>query len=252
MFVRNELRFELLAQEGWRRGMHSDPEVIAELKKTIVQRLVRQENERLATTLQAGEAELRAAWVKRKGEYNKPPKIRLSQIVRYADDDKTRAAATKALEEVRAKVLAGEKKGNPTIFSKMAAVHSEDDATKRNGGDLQFLTREELTSRYGDEVAKSLFDSLTIGDTAVAHAENAVVLFKKTGRRRGVQRTMEQVKPQLRAKLLQEQRTKAFEAFVEELEKTNGVTIDDAAVEKIEIDMTAPSKPSPGVIRGAR
>lgn len=250
-FVTNEVRFELLAQEAWRRGMPSDPQVIAELKKILVQRLVRQETERLSQAIDVTEAELRTAFVNRRDEYNKPEKIRLSQIVRYVDSEKVRAAATRALEEVKAKVLAGEKKNQASIFPKMARVHSEDEATKRSGGDLQFLTREQLQTRYGADVAKSLFDDLAIGDSVVAHADNAVVLFKKTGRRRGVERSLEQVKPQLRGKLMNEKRAAAFEALVVALEGKHGIRVDDAALEQIVIDMTAPSGNEPSVVRGA-
>ena len=241
-YIRNDVRFELLAQEGWRRGLHSDPQIVGELKKAIVQRMVKDESERLSKSIVITEAELRAGYVERKDEYNKEERVRLSHIVRYVEDEAGRKAAKKLLDDIRAEVLAAEKANKPGAFDAAARDHSQDEKTKRSGGNLQFLTQSELTDRYGEAVAKTVFEGLSVGDSVVADAENAVVLFKKTGQRRGVTKSLEQVKPQLRAKLLQEKRNAAFEAFVEGLEKANGIVLNTPAIEKIEIDMAAPTK----------
>ncbi|MEM7677702.1 MAG: hypothetical protein AAF449_17030, partial [Myxococcota bacterium] len=77
----------------------------------------------------------------------------------------------------------------------------------------------------GDEVAKHMFDEVKVGDLAVANAPNAVVLFKKTGMRRGVNRTFEQVRSQLRGRLAQQKRTEAFNNFVEKLKKDQNIEV---------------------------
>jgi hypothetical protein len=59
------------------------------------------------------------------------------------------------------------------------------------------------------------------------------VLFKKTGLRRAVERTVEMVKPQLRAKIQRERKNAAFEALFAELEKKYGVDYQLPVLEKM-------------------
>jgi hypothetical protein len=77
---------------------------------------------------------------------------------------------------------------------------------------------------------------------AIADAPNAVVLFKKTGKRRAVERSLEQVKPQLRGSLIGEKRTRAFETFVDDLKKKHGVSVDQEAISSITVEMNAPTE----------
>lgn len=235
-FVDSELRLEVLAQEGWRRGLAEDPRMLERLKQLIVTEVMNAEMKKLEDQLEVTDVELIAAYKARFDEFNKPAKIRVAQIVRYVEDDKERAAAKRLLEKVKADVLKAERANDPRAFSRFAKEQSQDEATKSGGGDLNFLTKEQLTQRYGEGVANFLFDEVKVGDMGIADAENAVVLFKKTGRRRGVERTMEMVKPQLRGQVIADKRTRLFEEFVARLMKEQGITVDYSALDDIEVD----------------
>lgn len=245
-FVENEIRVEILAQEAWNRGLYKDPRIIAELKRAMVQRVMRDEMEALSATITVSEEDLRDAYRKKEAEFNKPEMIRISQIVRYADAGKAAARKTERgrLEALREEILRKEKQNDTLAFSDAARKHSEDEATKRGGGDLQFLTREELAARYGFDVAQHMFEKAEVGDLLVAEAPNAILLFKKTGRRRGVTRTLEMVKPQLRGQLLGEKRSRAFDAFVGNLKRKGNVSIDAQAIENLKVDLAAPTEPT--------
>ena len=241
-YIDNEVRFELLAQEAWRRGYHKDPQIIGELKRAMVQKLVREENVRLGDSISISEAELRAGFTKNKSEYNRPSRIRFSQLVRNAKSKAEKKAAKSFLQNKQQVILQDEKKGVSFAFAREAKAHSQDLQTKTSGGDLGFKTREELEKLYGKAVTQAIFDQLKIGDSVVVEAEDAVVLFKKTGQRNAVTRTLEMVKPRLRAKLTQEKRNKAFQEFVEKLKKQGKVTIDSAAAKKIKIETPSSSR----------
>ncbi len=234
-WVENEVRMELLAQEGWRRNLPNDPRIQAELKRLVIQRIMTDQMERLKDKADVNELDLQNAWKAREAEFNKPERVRVAQIVRYVENESERKAAKKLLEQVKAEVLAAQKKNDSGAFSVAAEKHSQDDATNKGGGDLQFLTRDELTERYGKEVSDFLFDQVQIGDMAVADASNAAVLFKKTGFRRGVTRTLEQVKPQIRSQLLGEKKTQAFVDFVKQLQTERGVVFDTERLAKIRV-----------------
>ncbi len=242
-FVDEQIRNEVLAQEAWRQKLYDDPEVESELRRVMIQKLMRDHLQAVKDQVDTTETELRAAYQERFDEFNKPEKIRLSQIVRFVDDDQERKEARKLLERVKADVLERQKKNDQRAFAEAARAHSEDDNTKLGGGDLQFMSKSELSARYGPDVAEHMFSAVEIGDMAIADAPNAVVLFKKTGKRRAVERTLEQVKPQVRGVLLGEKRTKAFEAYVLEIEQKNGVKIDLEALPSIKVDMNAATEP---------
>jgi hypothetical protein len=239
-YINNEARFELLAQEAWRRGFSKTPQIIAELKRAMVQKLVRDENQRLSKEIKLSEAELRAGFAKRKHEYNKPANVRFSQLVRYAKRPQEQKQARSFLTKLQEDILADEKKGQAHAFARRVKQHSSDLQTKSNGGDLGFMTREAVQALYGAEVTETVFDQLKVGDTVIANAQDAVVLFKKTGRRKEIIRSLEMVKPQLRAKLIQAKRSAAFEKLVKRLAEQAGMSIDKTVAAKIKIDLSKP------------
>lgn len=235
-FVDNELRMEVLAQEAWRRKLQENPAVIQRLKHMLVTEVMNAELKKLEDKLQVTDVDLNKAYQARLAEFNKPEKVRVSQIVRFVDNDAQRVVAKKLLNGIKKKVLAAERKNDPRAFSRFAKEQSQDEATKNGGGDLNFVTRPELAERYGEGVAKFMFDDVKVGDMGVADAPNGVVLFKKTGRRRGVVRTAEMVKPQLRGQVLAEKRTTLFEEYVQGLMKAQGITVNYDLLEEIKID----------------
>lgn len=239
-YINNEARFELLAQEAWRRGFSKTPQIIAELKRAMVQKLVREENQRLSKEIKLSEAELRAGFAKRKHEYNKPANVRFSQLVRYAKRPQEQKQARSFLTKLQKDILADEKKGQAHAFARRVKRHSSELQTKSNGGDLGFMTREDVQALYGAEVTETIFDQLKVGDTVIANAQDAVVLFKKTGRRKEIIRSLEMVKPQLRAKLIQAKRSAAFEKLVKRLAEQAGMSIDKTVAAKIKIDLSKP------------
>lgn len=243
-FAEQEVHFEVLAQEAWRRRLYEDERMVKELKKLMVARLVETEVEkRLAAEI--GEAELRAAYTAARDEYQKPERIRLSRIVRLVEKESERKNARALLEKVKQDVLAEEKKGNVGAFDAAVIKYTEDDRTHPQGGELDFQTRDELREKYGEEVTKVVFDEAKVGDVFSVDTPDAVILFRKSGRRRAVERSFEQVKPQLMARVQRERRNAAMRAFIEELMRAHGVSLDEAAIDAIEVDLSAaPTEPS--------
>lgn len=243
-FAEQEVHFEVLAQEAWRRRLYQDERMVKELKKLMVARLVETEVEqRLAAEI--GEAELRAAYAAAQDEYNKPERIRLSRIVRFVEKEADRKNARALLDKVKEDVLAEEKKGNVGAFDAAVTKYTEDDRTRPQGGELDFRTRDELVQKYGEEVTKVVFDEAKVGDIFSVDTPDAVILFRKSGRRRAVERSFEQVKPQLMARVQRERRNAAMRAFIDELMQRQGVSLDESAIDAIEVDLSAPEAPHP-------
>lgn len=245
-FLQEQVRFELIAQDAWAKGLQDHPDVIQDLKKVMVQRYIKEELERRTSDIKISDTDLANAYDAAHDEFNKPETVRLSQIVRRVASDADRKKAHALLEKLKADILAQEKRNKPNAFAEAARDNSEDEGTRFGGGELQFMSRKDLEAKYGPEVAKVAFEQTQVGDMVIADATDAAVLFKKTGLRRAVVRTLEMVKQQVRARILRDKKNAAFEVLFVELEKKYGVTYDHAALEKMVLGGHAASSTAAG------
>jgi peptidyl-prolyl cis-trans isomerase D len=106
---------------------------------------------RMTVTLQ----EVEARYNEQIQTYSTPEQIRASHIL-FKTEGKDEAAVKKVAESVLAKVNAG---GN---FAALAKQYSEDEASKENGGDLDFFSRGAMVKEF-DEAAWSLAPGQTSG-----------------------------------------------------------------------------------------
>ncbi|MBI2372736.1 MAG: peptidyl-prolyl cis-trans isomerase [Deltaproteobacteria bacterium] len=246
-FIEQVTRMELFAQEAWSRKLYDDPVVIGEMKKAMIQQLMKNELDGRIAKVEVTDAEIQAEYEKKRDEFVKPEKVRLSQILR-----KGAATEVARLEKLRADIQKSEKASKVTAFADAARAESQDEATKTSGGDLNFLGREEVEKLVGPEATQKVFGELQVGDSIVAKTADGAVLLKLTGRRRAIERTVDQVKPQLKNQILRDKRGEIMEQFVGELKKKYNLSIDDAALSAIEVDMTAPTPtPMAGMPPGA-
>ncbi len=240
-FLQEQVRFELIAQDAWAKGLQDHPDVVQDLKKVMVQRYIKEELERRTHDIQISETDMVAAYQAAHDEFNKPETVRLSQIVRRVGNDAERKKAHALLEKLKADILAQEKRNKANAFAEAARDNSEDEGTRFGGGELQFMSRKELEAKYGAEVARVAFEQAQVGDMVIADAADATVLFKKTGLRRAVERSLEQVRQQVRARIQRDKKNAAFEVLFAELEKKYGVTYDEAALAKLVLGGHVPS-----------
>ena len=253
-FLDNMIRFELLANEAKKRGLEDDPEVQQAMKKTMVQKLMRAEFDDSKDVGEIPESELRAFYDSNLTDYVKPERARISHVFfaaakQDANRAKVRAEATKALAGLKAK------DADKNAFADLAKTRSDDDASKRAGGDLSFKTKEELTAAWGAEMTKAAFDLKEIGDVgALVESDKGFHLVKLTGRQNALDRPFDSVKNQIQSRLSREKRTKAFDAFVENLKSNAKVEVNDELLASIQMNTDAPAGLPPGMMAppGAR
>ncbi|HEY0839767.1 MAG TPA: peptidyl-prolyl cis-trans isomerase [Vulgatibacter sp.] len=247
-FLDNLIRFELLAQEAKKRGLDQDPEVQTAMKKTMVQKLMRAEFDDAKDAAQIPEEELRAFYDANIGDYVKPERVRASHVFFAAGKKdpnraKVRAEAAKALTAVKAK------DADKNAFADLAKTRSDDDASKRAGGDLSFKTQEDLTSAWGAELAKAAFDLKEIGDVAsLVETDKGFHLVKLTGRQNALDRSFDSVQNQIQSRLSREKRTKAFDSFVDGLKKSAKLEVNDDLLASIEVDTSGGGQLPPGLM----
>src|SRR5262245_39523705 len=135
-FLDRVVRYELLAEEGLRRGYDRDPEIVRAFRQQIATKVVKEEflsDQRSA----ASKADVKKYYREHQDEFRQERQVRALQIV--LDD---RASAERVLEQVR-RLPADDIDG----FRGLVAKYSRDDTTKQRGGDLLFVDAKSVMRR---------------------------------------------------------------------------------------------------------
>jgi peptidyl-prolyl cis-trans isomerase C len=244
-FLENLIRFELLASEAQAKKLDKDPEVQATLKKIMVQKLVRQAFDEKDAG-RASESDAKKYYDDHQDEFAKPERVRISHIFIKADkglaEHGRRAADAKKLY-AKLKV---EESRNPLAFANLARDASDDFASKSAGGDLGYRTRDELGKQWGNEIAAAAFALKEMGqESGVVESAQGFHILKLAARQPALNRSFEDVKTQLAARVGREKRTKDFDEYVKKLREKANVKIDDAELEKVVV--TSAPVPTPAL-----
>jgi peptidyl-prolyl cis-trans isomerase C len=236
-FLDGLIRFEVLAAEADKQGLMNDPEIQVAVRKLMVQKMVQRYFQDAGGAKDLPETELRDYYEKNKAEYFRPARVRLAAITFLAPAGSPQrgakgAAARKAAGEVKAQTAK-----NPLAFGQLAQKLSEDEASKAIGGDLGFKSREDLVKAYGEPFAAAVFALKDGVVSGVLESTQGLHVIRVAGRQEELNRPFEQVKDQLGAKLFRERKQKEMEAWVKKLKDQARIQVDDAALEKITVDV---------------
>ncbi|HEX8703177.1 MAG TPA: peptidylprolyl isomerase [Myxococcaceae bacterium] len=251
-YVESVARFEMLVREAVAQGLQNDPEVVASFKRALVGRLTQRKLEQLSVTVT--EAEVAAAYERQRGDFVRPAQVRLSHIFLAAPrDDAAQVAAARA----RAEELLSRARGLPAqdfgAFGKLAREHSEEPRTQPLDGDMRFLSDEALARAHGPEVLEAV-RPLTESGAVVGPVQTAAGfhVLKLQGRQPAMSFSLEDMREQLTQRLRNEKQTRAWADFLEEVARRQGLTVDEAALGRVPLDlqapMRAPSGPLPGTV----
>jgi peptidyl-prolyl cis-trans isomerase C len=249
-FLDNLIRQEILAVEAEKQGLDKDPDVRNTIRKIMVQKLVQKKFQPDANPADVPEADLAKYYEEHKAEYVRPRKVRVHALVLNAakgtpDRAKKLALAKKSLAKIKA-----EEKKNPMVFAQEVAALSEDQASKQLAGDLQFRSQDELTKAYSKAVADAAF-ALKPGEYSnVIETDTGFFVLRFTGEQPEMNRTLDQVKTQIAAKLSRDKKTKEFDEWMKSLRENAKVTIDEKALEAVEVAAAQPM-PTMGGMPGA-
>lgn len=256
-FVQNLVRFEILSQEAYRRGLDKQPEVQATIKKVLVQELIRSEFDEKKATF--GEEELKAYYDKHIDEFVKPERVRAQQIfiAGAATDKAARGKAKQKVAELLTQLKANDLKASdkhpqhatyaPQLFADLARQSSNDLATQATGGDMRYLSRDDMAKQYTPAFADAVFALQESNQlSGVVEDELGYHVARMTNRQLAVNRAFDdgQVKDTIKGRLFREQRTKSFDDYVEKLKKDANVSIDEKVLEAVEVPGGA--MPPPG------
>ena len=234
-FLESQIRFEVLAQEAFRRGIHEAQEVQDAIKKIVVQKITREVFDNQVKLADVTTGEIEEYYKSHKEEYNKEEMIGLRYISIPFGEDKAPALAK--ANAVRAEAANESRLADREHFRKLVEKYSEEGANKRGGGDLRYLTAEDLTTRFGEKAQQSVWALGPVNEvTEVVEGLKGFYVFKKTGHRKAIRREIEQVRNQVRNRVYRDKRKAAFDKFIEDLKGKMKVKTYFERLSKVRVD----------------
>jgi peptidyl-prolyl cis-trans isomerase C len=218
------MQLEAAAEEARRRGYDRDPQIQRALKQQLVARLLREEIDTKLTVDSVPEADVERYHQEHAAEFQRGDQVRASAIF-VADE----AAARKVAALARAARVPSDPLADARGFRQLVLTHSRDETSKQRGGDLAFFERTSPT--HPAELVAAAFALGEIGDVSgpVKTREGWVVL-KLTQKLPGFVRTLAEVRPIIRQRLLHDLRRKRTEELMQSLLAKVKVEVDEGAL----------------------
>ena len=236
-FLDNMIKNELLAQEAQRLGLSNSPAVREQVKRAMIQELIHKQLDEKLTGSDIGEADLQKYYEAHKDDYVKPERARVFHIFLPAADGRARAEANRKAATLLKDIDAREKKGEANAFQTVAQKESKDALSAPMGGDLRFLSKDELAKAYNAPLADAAFALKNPGDKAgPVETPAGVELVKLQVKTVALNRSFEESKESIRGRMARERRTRDYDEWMKKLREGAKVSINDAELEKVQVE----------------
>jgi peptidyl-prolyl cis-trans isomerase C len=244
-FVENLIRNELLAQEAVRQGFDKSPAVKEQTKRAMIQELIKHQLDEKLTFADISEDDLKKFYQTHVDDFAKPERARVYHVFLPATTAKEKAEVKKKAAALLEDIDKREKNGEANAFQSVAMRESKDVASAAIGGDLRFLSKEELTRAHGKEVADAAFSLNTPGEKAgPIETPKGVELVKMQVKTPAVNHSFDESKDGIRQRMARERRSRDYDEWIKKLREATAVSINDAELDKVQAD-AAPAQTPP-------
>jgi len=219
-FVENFILSSLLYDAGVSQGFDKDPAVrkqIADLERRLVIQKVMQEHQ----SAPVSDEEVRAYYDANPDDFR---------------TDRVKASHILVKEEALAKELHDQLVANPDLFASLAAENSIDKSNAERGGDLGFFGRGRMVTEF-EEAAFALDKDGAISDPIKTRFGYHIIM--RTGREDGTPKPFEEVKNQIRIRMINDRRREQTEAFLSDLKTKAKYSVDEGALAKVDLSPLA-------------
>ena len=235
----------VMADEASRRGYDKNPEVVAIKKNKLASLMHRQITDEVGEP-EPTEAQLKKYYEENYDTYHKPEKVRVRHIL---IKDKAKA------EELLKKVLS--EKVKQQEFRKMAKDNTEDEGTKKHGGDLGFVAkvkdRKEGDPEVPEAIVEAAFKLEKNGEVypKLVQTDQGYHIIMRTGHRSKMDLSFEDSKDRIKLLVGRELRKQQVEERINKLKEKYPVEISEENLKYVVIDLSqsggpdnsAPSEP---------
>ena len=230
-FIDRLVKTDLMAEEAKRRGFDKDDEVTSIYKNklaSLMHRRIVEESDKA----EPAEEDLKKYYDEHYDDYHKPEKTRARHIL---IKDKAKA------EETLKKAL-GEKIKQPD-FRKLAKERTENENTKKQGGDLGFFTRvadrKEDDKQIDPALVEAAFGLKANGDVhpKLIKTDEGYHILMRTGHRKKMDFSFEESKDRLTILVKREMRKKTVEEKMEKLKERYPVDVSEENLKHVVIEL---------------
>ena len=228
---------ELLAKEAKSRGYRESTEVASVVNNQLASIMHRQIADSIKEE-EPGEEELKKYYEENIDNYRKPEKVRARHILK-----KDKQEAKKLLDKII------EEKTSQHEFRRLAQEHSDDESTKKRGGDLTFFTkmaeRKEGDAEVEPKVGEAAFKIKKNGEVypKLVESEAGFHIVMRTGHRDKMDLSFEDSKDRLKVLVKRELRKKQIEDAIDALKERFKVEIFEENLKHVVIDLSGPPAP---------
>lgn len=233
---------ELVAMKAIKDGALDDPILLSQVKNTIARYYSGTKMKlQIEESLKISEDEMKKYYEEKKDTFNTPAKVKASHILIKVTESRDKEAARKLAEKVAAEA---EKSAKETgSFAKLVEKYSEDEGSKKRGGDLGYFQRTEEGGNMVQEFSDGAFALQNVGDISKpVESQFGFHVIKLTGKKDKVEKTFEDVKISIENTLKTEKRKTAYEDMIEQYKKELGLKFDKDAAMAIEISVSESAK----------
>lgn len=213
-FLERWVQLTMLALAARDKGFDKKPDVklqIEEAANSILARAYMQEAID-AGSMKVSDAEIKEYYNSHKDEFMEKESVKAQHILVKVNKDSDKAAwaaAKKKAEMIRNKAVKG---GD---FAALAKEYSDDPGSKNNGGELGFFARGRMVPEF-EKAAFSLKKGEISQPVKTAFGYHVI---KVEDKKQAHQKTLDEVKKEIRQDLLKKKQKKAMDAVLKRLEK---------------------------------
>jgi peptidyl-prolyl cis-trans isomerase C len=120
------------------------------------------------------------------------------------------------------------------------------------GGDLRFLSKDELAKAYNPDLANAAFELKNPGEkSGPLDTSSGVELVKLQVKTVAMNRSFDESKEPIRQRMARERRSRDYDEWVKKLRENTKVAIHDEELEKIQVEVAASPAQGQANISGA-
>lgn len=243
-YIENQVVQEAMFQEAVLAGYFDHPDVRRDVKKIVVQRLMRDKLENAQNTYEPSEQEIKDHYEKNPNFYNREEAVKVAYIKVPFGDNK--AKSKEVAHQLHKEALAKVKNANTKAFGRLAI----DFAPKISGvnnlsietNETDYLDKNGFDGKFGANSFESIKGMEATGQIApIVTTDNAYVVMMKTGYRKSLNETLEEAKPKIVKRLAYENRGEVYKKYLDELRKKYDIKVFKENLAELSKGIPAPS-----------
>jgi hypothetical protein len=228
------VRTRVLAGRAEDADLHLSPSFLARYSEELAGLYVAERFEKPFQKQIPSDEEVKRFFEENKGRLDRAERVRIAHVALDAPKGDGGARAKRRTEALALLAELRRTRGDEYAFGRVAMSRSEDALSRPAGGELPFLTREEVALRVGPEVAAAAFAAAP-GTLLEAPLETArgFQLVKVIAHEQGREATFDELRDAIKTRLTQDRHEKALKEFLDAIWADANVKFDEQALDRL-------------------